>query len=58
MTLSPSGVQAAEMSTGQKLRDAVNDENMAEVERLLADGANVNQKESVSEGALQRGCVW
>ena len=37
---------------------AAHDGNVVEVKRLLADGANVNEKDMVSEGALQRGFVY
>jgi hypothetical protein len=37
---------------------AAEDGNVVEVKRLLADGANVNEKDCVSEGALQRGFVY
>ena len=32
--------------------------DVVEVRRLLVDGANVNEKNEVSEGALQRGFVY
>ena len=53
MTLSPSGAQAAEMP--RELWEEVIDGNKEEVKRLLADGADVNEKSEVSGGALQRG---
>ena len=56
--LSPSGAQAAEMPWNGKLVKAAEGGNMVEVKRLLADGANVNEKNDVSEGALQRGFVY
>ena len=53
VTLSPSGAQAAEMP--RELWEEVIDGNKEEVKRLLADGADVNEKAAVSGGALQRG---
>jgi hypothetical protein len=39
----------------RELWEEVIDGNKEEVKRLLADGADVNEKSEVSGGALQRG---
>ena len=58
VTLPPSGAQAAEMPNAELL-EAATFGNLGAVKGLLAEGANVNEKQrTVSEGALQRGCGW
>ena len=59
VTLSPSGAQAGEMPTDGELVKAADNGKLEEVRRLIKDPANIEEKDSVSDGAgraLQRVC--
>ena len=58
VTLSPSGAQAGVMPWGTALGTAASYGNAEEVQKLIEARASIEETNSVSEGALQRGCVW
>jgi hypothetical protein len=51
VTLSPSGAQAGEMPTYLELFTAARGGNIEEVQRLIEAGANIEEKNEVSDGA-------
>ena len=57
VTLSPSGAQAGDMPWSTALGTAAYFGKAEEVQKLIEARASIDEKDSVSEGALQRGCV-